>query len=162
MDPITESFLCSICQHRTARDYHKNLMGGLAGAVCWFCFLAWYEQGKITDASIRQESIFLRHDDASPVDGTPVDATPHAEQPHFDLLAHDLTAALVVDFWLLLQCRISEMMRRDGTTAEACVDALRVTFLIPAYEPDWIIDTMNEASVTAREMERYPTRRLAD
>jgi hypothetical protein len=51
---------CSICQHGTMRDYHKQLMGGVPGVVCWYCFLAWYEVGLITDIAIRRESIIMR------------------------------------------------------------------------------------------------------
>jgi hypothetical protein len=64
-DPVT----CSICQHGTVRDYHKQIMGGVSGAVCWFCFLAWYERSMVTDESIRRESMFLRHDEGALQEG---------------------------------------------------------------------------------------------
>ena len=51
---------CSICQHRTRRDHHKHIMGGVPGAVCWYCFLAWYECGLTSDEAIRRESIQSR------------------------------------------------------------------------------------------------------
>lgn len=57
---MEEVMTCSICQHSTARDYHKTLMGGPSGAVCRYCFLAWYERGLTSDDAIRRESIFLR------------------------------------------------------------------------------------------------------
>lgn len=53
---------CTICQHHTGRDYHKTLMGGVPGVVCWFCLLAWYEQGLVSDEDIRCESIRSRED----------------------------------------------------------------------------------------------------
>jgi hypothetical protein len=52
---------CSICQHGTEHNYHKVLMGGIPGAVCWYCFVAWYEGGLVTDEAIRRASITDRH-----------------------------------------------------------------------------------------------------
>lgn len=56
---------CSICQHGTEKDYHKTIMMGPPGAVCWYCFLAWYERGLVNDADIRRESISSREEAAT-------------------------------------------------------------------------------------------------
>ena len=56
---------CSICQYGTSKDYHKNIMGGVPGVICWYCFLAWYESNLTTDESIRRESIRSRHDETT-------------------------------------------------------------------------------------------------
>lgn len=54
---------CSICQYKTLRNYYQpDLMGRVPGVFCWYCFLAWYECGMITEDSIRTESIRSRED----------------------------------------------------------------------------------------------------
>lgn len=52
--------ICQVCQHLTESDHHKNFMGGPPGAICFFCFLAWYEEGLVYEEAIRRRSIALR------------------------------------------------------------------------------------------------------
>lgn len=51
---------CAVCQHATARSYCKPALMGRSEPLCWYCFLAWYENGKVTDEGIRQESMRSR------------------------------------------------------------------------------------------------------
>lgn len=56
---------CSICQHATEWNHCNPTLMGRADMVCWFCFLAWYECGLVTDEAIRQESIRSRQDETT-------------------------------------------------------------------------------------------------
>lgn len=52
---------CAVCRHATDRDYKPAIAGG-TGGFCFFCYVAWYEEGLTTDESIRQRSIGLREE----------------------------------------------------------------------------------------------------
>jgi hypothetical protein len=42
--------------------HNMTLMGGQPGAICIFCFVAWYEEGLTQDDAIRRRSIALREE----------------------------------------------------------------------------------------------------
>lgn len=52
---------CAVCCHATDRSYKPGMAGGVGG-FCWYCFLAWYEEGLTTDETIRARSIALREE----------------------------------------------------------------------------------------------------
>jgi hypothetical protein len=56
---------CAVCQHPTAHDYCKPAFMGRSEPLCWYCFLAWYENGQTTDEGIRCESMRSRHDETT-------------------------------------------------------------------------------------------------
>ena len=60
-----DRWICAVCQHATPRDYCRPALMGRSEPLCFYCFLAWYESGKVTDEAIRAESICYRHDDSS-------------------------------------------------------------------------------------------------
>jgi hypothetical protein len=53
--------ICAVCQHHTLRNYCRPFFMGRSETLCWFCFLAWYENSQVTDEGIRLESIRSRH-----------------------------------------------------------------------------------------------------
>lgn len=52
---------CDVCCHVTDRSYKPAIAGGVGG-FCFFCYLAWYEEGLVHDDTIRRRSIMLREE----------------------------------------------------------------------------------------------------
>ncbi len=83
------------------------------------------------------------------------------EQPTFPLLAQDITADLVVDFWTLIQMRIWSDLR-SGYCLDTAVARARHHFGIPQYPPCLHHPKIDGATRIAWAMRTWPHRRLAD
>lgn len=86
------------------------------------------------------------------------------EQPHFTLLAQDITADLVVEFWVIVNEKLAELVKA-GRTPEEAVDHLRGIFHIPPHVYEGLMISPKHASAVriAREMREYQGgRKVAD
>lgn len=82
-------------------------------------------------------------------------------QPIFSLLAQDITADLVVDFWMMVQLRVWGDIA-EGTPLIEAVERARAAFGVPLYQPFLHHGKLDGASRIAWDMRAFPTRRLAD
>lgn len=57
--------ICAVCCHATFRSHANTALIGREDCWCFFCFLAWYEGGLVTDADIRRRSITVREEEAA-------------------------------------------------------------------------------------------------
>lgn len=78
----------------------------------------------------------------------------------FSLRSQDITAPLVIDFWVRVQQKVREHVKA-GLTAEQAVKAVRSYYFL---EPDvHLEDTkLSEACRIAGAMEEWPSRKIAD
>lgn len=80
----------------------------------------------------------------------------------FTLTEGDVTADLVVDFWVLIQARI-RMSVKNGVPLEIAVQRERTTFGVPVYFPQVFDDPKLAGAVQIAEMMRGARhRKLAD
>lgn len=81
-------------------------------------------------------------------------------QPTFTLIAQDITADLVVDFWIKAQQKVREHMDA-GLTMTQAVKAVRSYYFL---EPDVPADDakLSGACAIAEAMSRWPNRKIAD
>ena len=80
----------------------------------------------------------------------------------FTLRSQDATADLVVDFWMLVQLRVSHSMKFGMTLAQALTEA-RDHFGIPEYPVDILVSPkLNGAVKIAHAMRAWSNRKLAD
>lgn len=94
---------------------------------------------------------------------TATDQSKHAGQAKFLLIAQDITAPLVIDFWVRVQQRMRDLLATGLTLSEAeqavrCYYFLDNRPTVGAMEPDKLAD----ASAIADVMAQFPGRRLAD
>lgn len=82
-------------------------------------------------------------------------------QPTFRLLGQDITADLVVDFWILVQMRVWADINAGIPVIES-VERVRMALGIPLYQPCLHHDKLDGASRIAWDMRAWPQRRLAD
>lgn len=55
--------ICSTCCHPTDRSHCKYLACPPVPTIwCFFCFLAWYDYGLVTEETIRRRSMALREE----------------------------------------------------------------------------------------------------
>lgn len=86
------------------------------------------------------------------------------EQPHFILVAQDITADLVVEFWAIINEKLGEMVKA-GHTPEGALRQLRAVFHLPpeVYAGLFISPKHASAVQIAKEMRAYQgERRVAD
>lgn len=56
--------ICDVCRHVTARSHANAVLIGREDCWCFFCFLAWYEEGLVMETDIRRRSIALREEES--------------------------------------------------------------------------------------------------
>ena len=81
-------------------------------------------------------------------------------EPTFTLRAQDVTADLVVDFWVKIQQKVREHMNA-GLTKMQAVQAVRSYYFLETYVPASDVK-LSGACRIAGEMEKWPARKLAD
>ncbi|HKW13829.1 MAG TPA: hypothetical protein VJS69_05025 [Candidatus Krumholzibacteria bacterium] len=82
-------------------------------------------------------------------------------QPCFVLLAQDITADIVVDFWIKVQQRMREHVKHGLTEAQAA-KAVREYYFLEKMDVTITYQKLAEACAIAGAMENWGTRRLAD
>lgn len=84
-------------------------------------------------------------------------------QPCFLLKAQDITAPLIVTYWVTVQQRMQMLMDAGSTMAEA-LEAIRIADMVPslAIMPAVMPDKLGSALSIAKEMQNWPNRKLAD
>lgn len=95
-----------------------------------------------------------------PESPTPAPSPTHGE-PTFTLRAQDLTADLVIDFWILVQLRVRHAVKQ-GTPVAVAIEEARRKFGIPVYPPILGVEKLDGAARIATAMTEYQTRKLAD
>lgn len=55
--------LCAVCFSQTEQSYVNPVFIGRPHVFCWYCYLAWYEEGLSSESGIRRRSLALRYDD---------------------------------------------------------------------------------------------------
>ena len=53
---------CDVCQHSTDKSYVNPIFTGRPDAFCFYCYVAWYEEGLVDEEGIRRRSIALREE----------------------------------------------------------------------------------------------------
>jgi len=81
-------------------------------------------------------------------------------EPTFTLRAQDVTADLVVDFWVKVQQKVREHMHA-GLTMMQAVQAVRTYYFLEPDVPASDVK-LSGACQIAGEMEKFSARRLAD
>lgn len=82
-------------------------------------------------------------------------------QVTFTLVAQDISADLVVDFWTMTQLRVRTHMDAGLTMVQA-VEAVREQFGIPEYPEILGDDKLDGAARIAQAMRMHANRKLAD
>lgn len=83
-------------------------------------------------------------------------------QPHFDLLAQDISADLVVDFWIRIQHELRARVR-EGYSLERAVRMTRDFFFLQPYDGVPTGDAkLDRAGQIADAMRQQTNRKLAD
>ncbi len=83
------------------------------------------------------------------------------QEPTFTLRAQDLTADLVIDFWILVQLRVRHAVKQ-GTPVAVAIEDARKKLGIPAYPPILGVEKLDGAARIATAMTEWTGRKLAD
>jgi hypothetical protein len=118
-----------------------------------FTHRTWLDLVKVLQKASPEAYAALRHDVFREELPTP--------QPKFRLLAQDITADLIVDFWTLIQMRVWADLKAGLPLREA-VSRAREHFGVPEYPPCLHHPKLDGAAEIACDMRAWPSRKLAD
>jgi len=84
-------------------------------------------------------------------------------EPTFTLRAQDISADLVIDFWIAVQLEIRQRID-DGMTVQEAVDTTRRGYRVAPWSTfDAMTDQkINGAMMIAKAMRAFPNRKIAD
>jgi hypothetical protein len=87
----------------------------------------------------------------------------HAGQPSFKLIAQDVTADLVIDFWIEVQLQVKQSIE-DGTTMMEAIDKIRQQFGVPPWSQFTTLTNpkLKEAAAIGYLMSEWKNRKIPD
>lgn len=84
------------------------------------------------------------------------------EQPQFTLLAQDITADLVVEFWICVNGKVQELVKGGMSPAEAAQHMRRIYHIPPILAGLVSSEKLQGACQIAQQMRDFPYRKVAD
>ena len=111
---------------------------------------------------LRRDTLTRSTTDSTDLDDRRERPCGHTPWPHFDLKASDISADLVVDFWVKVNLLIRDNVRQ-GYTRDEAVALARKFYFIPHYDGHVLADEkLNAAGEVAAQMRAFTPRKIAD